>query len=167
MTERFIQYGKVLFQLGLSKEQMEDMKERFFKTEELAKALSNPTVTQAEKYAVIERLFSKEVQGFLKIVVDHQLIDCMEEILEAYYECDIISKNWVKATFYYVTKPNDEQIERIKERICNEYNKDGVELELIEKPSLIGGFVLKVNDFELDRSIQGSIEQLSRNLIRR
>ena len=167
MTERSMQYGKALFQLGIAKNQIEEMKEILQENIELQEALLNPAIKLKEKHAVIEKLFSQEVQGFLKVITENQMADQMEEIMDAYYECALAAKNWVKATFYYVTKPNDEQIAKLKERICSEYNKDGVELELIEKPSLIGGFVLKVDDFELDRSVQGNIEQLSRKLVRR
>lgn len=167
MTERSLQYGKVLFELGLDSDIIAKAKEIFAVSKELSEALDNPAVKSDEKHAVIDRLFDKEVAGFVKVVCDHQMIGEMDEIFAAYEACVIESKNWVKATLYYVTLPSEEQQKQMKAKIQKEYNKDGVELELIQDPSLIGGFVLKVNDFETDRSAKGRLEQLTQNLMRR
>ncbi|MDD5949151.1 MAG: ATP synthase F1 subunit delta [Lachnospiraceae bacterium] len=167
MTERSIQYGKVLFELKLPDSLIVDARETFQQNPPLLEALDNPSVKSAEKHAVIDRLFEPAIRAFLKVVTDHQMIGQIDDIFDAYEEQVIEAKNWVKATLYYVTKPGDTQIEGIKAKICKEYNKDGVELELVEQPSLIGGFVLKVHDFETNRSIKGRIEQLTQNLMRR
>ena len=47
-------------------------------------------------------------------------------------------ENKVRATFTYVTKPDDAQVEKLKRLICKQYGKDGVELTLQEDPSLVG-----------------------------
>lgn len=167
MTERSIQYGKVLFELHLADTLITDVRETFAKNQPLIEALDNPSVKSEEKHAVIDRLFDPAIRAFLKVVTDNQMISQIEDIFEAYQECVIEEKNWVKATLYYVTRPNEEQIAGIKTKVCKEYHKDGVELELVEQPSLIGGFVLKVNDFETDRSIKGNLEHLTQNLMRR
>ena len=62
---------------------------------------------------------------------------------------------------------DNEDIEQVKEMICKKYNKAGVELDLIEDPSLIGGMVLKVNDTEYDKSIKGTLDEMQKSLVRR
>ena len=167
MTERSLQYGKVLYSLHIKEEEIADMCDILTENKELVQALDNPSIKLDEKHKVIDKLFAPSVRGFLKVVIDNQMMGQMKDILEAYEDCVIEDKNWVKAEFFYVTKPEEKQIEQVKARICAEYHKDGVELKLVEKPSLIGGFVLKVYDFETDRSVAGTLEQLKRNLIRR
>ena len=45
-----------------------------------------------------------------------------------------------------------------------EYQAEQVELELKEDASLIGGFILKVRDKVLDRSLRGKLEKMKQNL---
>lgn len=167
MTERAMQYGKVLFKLNVDKAIMEATDLLLKENKALMDALDNPSVKAEEKHRVIDKLFDKSIAGFIKVVTDNHIITEISDIFEACEECAIEEKNWVKATFYYVSKPGEEQLKAVKDKICKEYNKDGVELELIEQPSLLGGFVLKVKDFETDRSIKGRLEQLTKNLVRR
>jgi F-type H+-transporting ATPase subunit delta len=167
MTERSIQYGKVLYELGLSNEVIDTARTLCADSSELLDALDNPSIRSDEKHAVIDRLFDPAIRGFMKVVCDHQMIGQIADIFEAYEECAIEAKNFIKATLFYVDKPSESQIAGIKTKIQAEYNKEGVELRLVEQPSLIGGFVLKVHDFETDRSIKGRIEQLTHNLMRR
>ena len=41
--------------------------------------------------------------------------------------------------------------------LAKKYNKETVELTMVEQPELIGGFVLKVGDIEEDNSIRGKL----------
>ena len=51
--------------------------------------------------------------------------------------------------------------------ICRKYHKTGVNLQLKEDPSLIGGFILTVGDDVYDRSVKASITKLQNSLVRR
>ncbi len=167
MTERAMQYGRALYELKLDDAVISDALDTFSSSEELLSALDNPSVRNKEKHAVIDKLFSKSITSFLKVVTDNHMISQINDIFEAYHDCTVDAKNWAKATLYYVAKPDSKQIEEIKSKIAKDTKKDGVELKLVEQPSLIGGFVLKVDDFETDRSIKGHIKQLTKNLMRR
>ena len=63
-----------------------------------------------------------------------------------------------------MTKPDEEQTARIKEYLKKKYQAEQVELKLEEDASLIGGFVLKVHDMVLDRSLRGKLEKMKQNL---
>lgn len=165
MTERDMNYGRVLFELGVSKESIDRTKALVSESKELVDALSNPVVKKSEKEAVIDRLFDKEMGGFLKVLCENAYIDHLEEIFEAYEEIVLESKNMIRATLRYVTKPSDAQIEGFKQMICKKYNKVDVLLQLKEDQSLIGGFVLKVEDTEYDKSIKGRIFDLQKTLL--
>lgn len=167
MTERSLQYGKVLFSMKLEETLVQQMHNMLKEHKELVAALDNPSFLQKEKHAVIDRLFDEKLRGFLKVITDQQMITQMDDIVDAYHQCVLAEKNWICATFYYVTKPSESQLAKVKEKICQDYRKDGVELKLVHKPSLVGGFVLKVNDFEYDRSVQGNFTHLAQRLIRR
>jgi len=167
MTERATQYGKALYELHLNEDCINDAAKTIADSKDLVDALDNPSVRATEKHAVIDKLFDKSITSFMKVVTDNHMVSQITDIFEAYNDCKIEANNWAKATLYYVTKPDDKQLEAIKSKIAGDTGKDGVELKLVEQPSLVGGFVLKVGDFETDRSIKGHIKQLTQNLMRR
>ena len=48
--------------------------------------------------------------------------------------------------------------------LAKKYNKETVELTMVEQTELIGGFVLKVGDIEEDNSIRGRLNRLEKKL---
>ena len=66
MTQTANNYGTVLFELGVEKETVEEMKRIFSLTGELPRVLDCPVVSGREKHRLIEQLFPKEVWNFLK-----------------------------------------------------------------------------------------------------
>ena len=88
----------------------------------------------------------------------------IDEIIEAYYKKYNEANNILTATLSYVVEPNDNQLSQIKNYLAKKYNKETVEITMIEQPELIGGFVLKVGDIEEDNSIRGRLNRLEKKL---
>ena len=88
-------------------------------------------------------------------------------IMEAYEAILLESKNMLKAKLKYVVKPDDEQITKIKDMLCNKYKKTGVSLELEEDASLIGGYILYVGNTEYDKSMMGALSEMKKTLVGR
>jgi F-type H+-transporting ATPase subunit delta len=164
MIQRSMNYAKALFMLKISDDIVNNTK-CILENVELLDALSNPSIKRIEKYAVIETIFDKEIRGFLKILCDNNYMRPISQIFDMYEDVVLESKNIVKAKLTYVTKPDDDQINKIKEFVCNKYNKAGVLLELKEDASLIGGIVLSVGDVEYDKSIKGTLSSLHKTLV--
>ena len=150
MTQTANNYGEVLFELGIKKDTVEESKRIFSLTEQLHKTLESPIISKNEKYSIIEKVFPKEIENFLKVVCDH----------EKYNEAN----NILTATLSYVVEPNENQLSQIKNYLAKKYNKETVELTMVEQPELIGGFVLKVGDIEEDNSIRGRLNRLEKKL---
>jgi F-type H+-transporting ATPase subunit delta len=98
---------------------------------------------------------------------DNDDIECADEMLDAYDAMIREKEETVKATFAYVTEPDDAQIEQLKKKIAKDYNKKNVVLQLVHDPSLIGGFVLTVEDSVLDQSVKTSMTKLKRHFTER
>lgn len=164
MTQRAMNYAKALFELNIGEEPINNTK-KLLGESVLLEALSNPTIKNREKAAVIDSIFPKEMRGFIKVLCENNSFDFIFDILEAYQMLEIQNKNLIKATLTYVTKPNDEQLQRIKEMIKQKWNKAGVILELKEDASLLGGFILTVGDKEYDKSIRGILSGMQKTLL--
>ena len=82
MTQTANNYGTVLFELGVEKETVEEMKRIFSLTGELPRVLDCPVVSGREKHRLIEQLFPKEVWNFLKEMCDHGNVSEMEDVFK-------------------------------------------------------------------------------------
>ena len=166
MTQCAMNYAKDLFDLKINKECVQNTINIILENKELFSALSNPSINKGEKHAVIDSIFEEEIRSFLKVLSDN---DCMEIIGEIFkqYQMILLERNQViKATLSYVSKPEDEQIEEMKVMICKKYNKADVLLELKEDLSLLGGFVLSVDDMVYDKSVRGTLSSLEKTLVK-
>lgn len=63
-----------------------------------------------------------------------------------------------------MTKPEEIQKKRIKKYLKKKYDADSVELILKQDHSLIGGFVIKVQDYVIDNSLKGKLEKMKQDL---
>lgn len=167
ITWQAVNYAKVLFSLGIAENIVQNTRDVLLGSKDLMNALNNPSIKLKEKEAVIDKVFDKEICSYLKVICKNQYINMIESIFEAYDTFVLDRKNMIKASLSFITRPDDTELEQIKEMVCNKYKKAGVCLELIEDKSLIGGFVLKVEDTEYDKSIKGTLLEMQKALARR
>jgi F-type H+-transporting ATPase subunit delta len=160
-------FAKALFSLELPEEVVEKTKKILKDNKIITEVLENPSINRQQKEAVIDRIFDREICGFVKVLNLHGLLGYADEIFQEYDSMILERKNLLKATLFYVTKPDDDQLEQFKDVLCKKYKKTGVIMELKEDPSLIGGFVLKVGNTEYDKSIKGTLDELQKTLVRR
>ena len=155
-------YAKVLMDMAAAAEDVETMR-ALFADKTLYEALDNPFVGRSAKHRVIDALFPAAVCNFVKVMSDNGDIALWGDMMNAYDALALEKKNMIRATFSYVTKPDDAQVEKLKARICRDYGKAGVELTLEEDPTLVGGFILAVGDSVLDKSIRTAIHKMQRH----
>jgi F-type H+-transporting ATPase subunit delta len=167
MTKRADNFAKALFDMKIPEGIVEKTREIILSDKELSEALTNPAVSLSEKHHVIDALFDREIRSFLKVLCDRQGMNIISDIFAAYEKLLLDSKNMMKATFIYVVRPEEDQLEKIKDMLRKKYNKSDVILDLKEDSSLIGGFILTVGDTVYDKSLKGTLLSLSKTLVRR
>ena len=167
MTQTAINYAKVLYELKISQEVIEEVKDIVSAVPELKSALASPLVSKQEKHNVIEKVFPKEMHNFFKVLSDYQSIEEVDEIFAAYKDYYNERNSILEARLTYVTVPGKEQLEGIKAILMEQYHKEKVELELVEDPDIIGGFLIETQNRVTDWSIRGRLNQLQQRLVRR
>ena len=155
-------YAKVLIDMNIAADDLDTMR-ALLEDEAVFEALGNPFVNRSNKHGVIEKLFPAAVCNFVKVMSDNGDIALAGDMFQTYDAMVQDQKNMVRATFTYVTKPDDAQVEKLKKLICKKYSKDDVELTLVEDSSLVGGFILTVGDSVLDKSLKTSILKMQRH----
>lgn len=167
MKQIAINYAKVLYELGISKNIIEETQEILSLEPLLKRTLISPVVSEQKKHNIIEKVFPKEMHHFFKVLCGYKSMEVIDEIFVAYKDYYNEQNSILEAKLTYVTAPNQEQLNGIKKYLMNKYHKKQVELSLVEDPSIIGGFIIQAQNFETDRSIKGRFNQLQQRLVRR
>lgn len=167
MTQTAAKYARALWEVNIPDEVIDQMLETYHQVPELKRVLEDPVVYAEKKYAVVDRIFPKQVQGFLKVLCKYGDMEYLEETIQAYKVYVNEHKRILNAQLRYVTAPNEEQLEGMRKFLCNKYHAQAVELDMEQDASLIGGFILLANGQEYDWSIRGRIQKMSEKLSRR
>ncbi len=169
MTQTTRNYGKVLYDLGVSREAVAEAREIFAGSAKLMDALTSPVVSVQSKLNIIGKIFkesrfSKVFVNFLKQVCKNHRMEDIVDILDSFDIYYNEENGIVTATFYYVTMPDEKQILKIKKYLCREYQAKEAKIQFIKDTSLIGGFLINVNNTEFDYSMRGRLMQLKQKL---
>lgn len=159
-----IRYAKVLHELAVPEEIIEEASEICEGSPELLKVLGSPLVEREKKRAVIDRIFPKQIRSFLKVAEDNGKILMIDEIFQAYEEQKDRMNGIITAKLRYAVSPTEEQKDGMARWICKTYSADSVRWEMEEDPGLIGGFILLVGGREYDYSTLGRLSRLKRRL---
>ena len=155
-------YAKVLLEQNVSQDSIAQM-EDLLKEPHVKDALSNPFIPRQSKHRVIDQLFPSEVHSFVKVLTDNGDVPLAEEMMQTYEELAQAQDGCICATLRYVTKPDDVQVEKLKQYVGKKYGRKSVELKLEQDPALVGGFVLIVGDQVLDKSLKTAILRMQRH----
>ena len=167
MMQAAINYGQVLFELSVPETVIEETALALRTVPELKRALNSPVVARSSKHHVIDRVFPAEIRTFLKVLVDRRDMDLTDDIFKAWRACVCRQEGILEASLYYVTEPEEEQLQEIKGMLRKKYDKKDVRLRLILDQSLIGGFIIRVGDVETDWSLKGRLKELEQKIMRR
>ena len=117
-----------------------------------------------QKEKAVGRIFEKKLADFICVLCKYrhaELLLRFSGVSGIYNEQNHI----LNAVLYYVTPPAKEQLEEIKKFLEQKYGAEDTALELKEDKSLVGGFILRVEDQEFDYSLKGRINALQQKLI--
>lgn len=160
MTNLAQDYGRLLFQLNYSSDAVENFYNLLNKSDELLTALDNPTVTKAVKHNIIDKLFDKEITSFVKCLCDNGRIASYAEVYQVYKELVEDGQGILRATLFVTEKPDDEELNGMEKMLKTRYNKEKVNISVVNDPELIGGFILKVGDIEYNKSFKYTFNKL-------
>lgn len=133
---------------------------------ELQVFLKSPVVKPAKKVDVLKAIFfshiSKLTAEYLVLVVNKKRSAILKEISESFVEQYRAHNNITTAVITSAVKLDD-SIRKKALSIVKSISKG--EVELVEKvnPELIGGFVLRVGDRQVDNSVSRQLNDLKKN----
>lgn len=110
--------------------------------------------------------FSTDVINFIKIIVSHNRVNYLEDILEAFNTLCNESRDIVEGLIYTAFPLKEETLLKIKNKISQIEHRD-VDLIVRVDPSLIGGVKVVINSHVYDGSIKNQLEKMQIDLSRK
>jgi F-type H+/Na+-transporting ATPase subunit alpha len=136
MSRTATEYAQMLKNLLIPKEVVKQTADIFAALPQVEADLSNPVMPVEKKHNIVEKVFPAEIRDFLKLLCDNQKFSFWGEIFEAYKALSKESEDVLPVTIFYVTAPDESQLQKIKEFLAKKYDiaLDKIEIELKEDP---------------------------------
>ena len=166
-------YAKSLIELAAEKVVLEQVHEdmKLFtsvvsQNRDFRLLLHNPIVKSDKKLAVINTVFKGKVNemtlSFFNIVARKSREAILEFVATEFETQYNIKKGIQRASVTSAAPLSPAFRQQLGEKLANETGKT-IQLEEMIDPSLIGGFVLKVGDKQIDSSVKYSLRKLRNN----
>lgn len=173
-----VRYAKALFLTATEKNILDQVQndivliESATKESEVFQAfLSNPTNKPSAKSRFIDHVFGEgRIQpitlNFLHLIITNNRAHHLQDITRYFIHLYRKQKGIKSAVFTLATEPSQEIRKRIAEVLKDIY-KSEIDLQVAVNPSLIGGFVLRVEDQQYDASVSSALHKMKSNLLQR
>lgn len=144
------------------------LEEAFATHPALTKALGNPALSATEKEQLLIAAAGKDagkaILRFINLVILNHRETFFRAAMLDYQDVYRKENNIARVTIITASAVSDEIVARIKSLLKSQLDK---ELEFVYEidPSLIGGFILRVESMQLDASIQNELKKLRVKLL--
>ena len=159
MLQKVSDYAQQLYKMHVPNSEIEETSRIFEVLPETASQLSDPTVPLENRLAIIDSIFPTEVRDILKVLCQNGLLSSWMDIADEYRRISEEESTKLSVRLRYVTKPEEEQLKRIRSFVYNKYHTRNIEMRLEEDDSLGGGFILEVGNDQYDWSTKGRRQQ--------
>ena len=175
MKSASMQYANALADIAMAKGSADEVTQQligfgalYAESAELRNFLSSPAVTREAKHRVIDKLLarvggSKIVRNFLFVVVDHQRMHILPEMITAFQQVIQQRQGIAEAQISSAVELNAAQkaeMEFTLERMTGKR----VEAKFLLEPGLLGGAVVRVGDTVYDGSLRSRLNELRARL---
>jgi F-type H+-transporting ATPase subunit delta len=172
MNRAALRYAKAA--LNLAKQQnkaetvnqdMQLIENTIAENKELKSFLNNPVFKTEEKLKTIEAIFGDNVdsitKGIIGLLIKNKRLALLPFVAKQYKNLYKKSQNIESAIVTTAVPLTDALKEKVLEKIKKETNKN-ISLQNIVDESIIGGFILQIGDKQIDASVSGKLNSLSR-----
>jgi F-type H+-transporting ATPase subunit delta len=171
-----VRYAKALFTLAKEENQhnqvmkdMENLLNLFASVPEFNELTDNPVIKPSQKMDMLNIIIRDRVrpitQSFIKLIVENNRLNYLGSIARIYL--DMYKQNLgIKPVTLITAVPVDGDLRHTILRIVEKRMNIKIELEEKIDAGLIGGFILKIGNQQIDASISYQLEKIKKELIR-
>ena len=163
-------FAKALLDLAIERKEIDAVKadaevviKAFNESQDLRILCASPVIKPSDKEAVLTQAFSKSIKDislqFMMLVVRHRREHNIKEIFERYVSLYKAQKGIVTASVT-TSIELDKKLKKEFTKMVESITKKEVELEENVDADIIGGYILRVGDLELNSSLSGKLNRL-------
>jgi F-type H+-transporting ATPase subunit delta len=171
-----VRYAKALFSIAVEQKLLDEVKndvDLIYQTignvPELKSVLGNPVFKTSDKLGLFKEIFAGKVNSitfsFLKLVLSNNRESYLESISRNFLALYRINAGYKSAVISSAFALDSVTVEQFRQLIRNKF-KTEVEITCNVNPDLIGGFILRVDDQQLDASVSAKLKGLKQELIK-
>jgi F-type H+-transporting ATPase subunit delta len=167
-AEAMIAIGKEQGTLGDIHDELMGLNQLYRENREFRAFFTAPGIDSDEKYRVLKRALgdqvSKPVLGLLSVMIRKGREPLLDNIADQFVRFKDIAEGKVHVRVETARALADDQKDSIRELV---EKKSGMTAELHEtiSPELIGGTIVRVNDFVIDGSLRRRLKALKKGLV--
>ena len=169
-----VRYAKALFDLGVEQNQLEELKNdmmligEFCRQSDFLILLESPVIKTSDKKKVFSDLFKTKIGPtslkFMLMVANNRREEHLSGISRNFIDL-YRSHKGIKAAKVISAMVLDEQSKQKISDVIAKLFKTEVELSVESDPDIIGGFILRVGDQQLDASVSTKLSWLKRDFL--
>ena len=149
------------------RKELEEIVDTLSSSQDLKDFMSNPVISIEDKKSVIEKIFAgkidKTLLNFLKLLVDKDRFNLIDEILESYSKDVDKQKNIQKVSVISAIELDEELKSKLINKLAQKLNKN-IELETQLDKDIIAGLVIKTEDNVIDMSLKHKFEEMKKGI---
>ncbi len=167
-------YAKAFFELASNRieDANQDMilvRKTIQNSSELKKVLSNPTINASKKLNIVKTIFENKISDLatklVQLLGEKDRLSLLEQVAISFEELYKKSKKIREASVVSAVPLNKELETAIFNKIKELTGSNEVSLKNIVDSSIIGGFILNINDLKYDASISGKLAKIKSKLV--
>jgi F-type H+-transporting ATPase subunit delta len=150
--------------------QMKDFAGTLSGSKELREVLEDPSIPAEQKLAVIDAMaermgLMREVRNFLALIVDHQRLDALNEIIAEYDRLADAEQGIIEAEVTSAHELHGDDRAALEASVSRLSGGGRVRVHYLQDAALLGGAVVKIGSTVYDGSLRAQLEQMKQSLV--
>ncbi|MCB1193151.1 MAG: ATP synthase F1 subunit delta [Leptospiraceae bacterium] len=148
--------------------ELKDTVDLFVKDDEIWNFLISPRIDRQIKASIIEQAtkgrVSETLSSFLRVLIKNDRMLCLPEIYKQFYLGIDQLKGRIRASVYVASPLPSSEVEKLKAILSQKYNGECF-IDVVVKPDVIGGLVIRIGDEIIDGSMQNYLYTIRQRLL--
>jgi F-type H+-transporting ATPase subunit delta len=150
--------------------QLQDFAATFAGSKDLKELLLNPSIPAPKRVAILDKINGRvgcgpKVRNFLAVLIRHERLGALAEILEEYRE-EMNRRLSISNAEVVTARPlEDQERARLEGQVSALAGHNKVNATFREDKSLIGGAIVRIGSTIYDGSVRGRLERLKERLV--
>ena len=165
-----VRYAKALFSLGKETDRLTSLLEDISRvqllchqSDDLMQLLNNPVIKTSRKISIVKKVLQPNISDlalrFILLVIEHQRESDIAGICRHFIYLVRVDQGILPAVVTTANHPSPEVLEAIHQSLEKETGKK-IELSYKVNPAIIGGMIIRIEDFQYDGSISAQLNKV-------